>query len=272
MAIRSNDRVLVTGAAAGFGLALTQLLSERGCRVLAVDLAVDAPAALAGLPGVTYRRLDVRSDEDWQAAKEFVLSEWKGLDLLFNNAGIGSGGDIEEESIERWEHIISINLLGVVRGCKAFVPVFKAQHTGHIVNTASAAGLVHPPSMASYCSVKAGVVALSETLMFELEPFGIRVSAICPSFFQTTIADNMPEGDAKRMAAAMLKASGRTAREVAERTLAGVDAGEPVILPDRDARAAYLAKRFARPLYLRQVRAMAAKGRARREQLRVAAR
>ena len=272
MAIRSNDRVLVTGAAAGFGLALTQLLSERGCRVLAVDLAGDTPPALIGVRGVTYRRLDVRSDDDWQAAEGFVLSEWKGLDLLFNNAGIGSGGDLGDESIERWEHVISINLLGVVRGCQTFVPVFKQQRSGHIVNTASAAGLVHPPGMASYCCVKAGVVALSETLMFELEPFGIQVSAICPSFFQTSIADNMPDGDAKRMAAAMLKASGRTARQVAERTLAGVDTGDLLILPDRDVRAAYLAKRFAHPLYLRQVRSMAAKARARRDQLRSGAR
>lgn len=269
MAIRPNDRALVTGAAAGFGLALTTLLSQRGCRVLAVDLAEDPPAALSGLAGVTYRRLDVRSDADWQDAKDFVHEQWTGLDVLFNNAGIGAGGDIEEESIERWEQIIAVNLLGVVRGCKTFVPVFKQQRTGHLVNTASAAGLVHPPRMASYCSVKAGVVALSESLMFELEPFGVQVSAICPSFFQTDIAANMPDGDAKRMAAAMLKASGRTALEVAQRTLAGVDAGDHLILPDRDARAAYLVKRFARPVYLRQVRAMAARARARHQRAQV---
>jgi NAD(P)-dependent dehydrogenase (short-subunit alcohol dehydrogenase family) len=264
MAIRSNDRVLVTGAAAGFGLALVQQLSQRGCRVLAGDLADETPPTLQGLPGVTYRRLDVRSDADWQAAKAQVLAEWKGLDVLFNNAGIGSGGDIDDESIERWEQIISINLLGVVRGCQTFVPVFREQHSGHVVNTASAAGLVHPPSMASYCAVKAGVVALSESLMFELEPFGVQVSVVCPSFFQTDIARNMPEGEARTMAAAMLKASGRTADEVATATLTGVDAGVHLVLPDRDAKGAYLAKRFARPLYLRQVRAMAAKGRARR--------
>ena len=266
MAIRTNDRVLVTGAASGFGLALTRLLAGRGCRVLAGDLATDRPASLAGLAGVTYQRLDVRSDADWQAARDFVTAEWKGLDLLFNNAGIGSGGDIEEESIERWQEVIAINLLGVVRGCKTFVPLFKEQRTGHLVNTASAAGLVHPPGMASYCSVKAGVVALSETLMFELEPFGIRVSAVCPSFFQTDIARNMPPGDAKRMAAAMIKASGRSAEQVARATLAGVDADRHLILPDNDVRAAYVAKRFARPAYLRSVRAMSAKARARRAQ------
>ena len=81
--------------------------------------------------------------------------------------------------------MIDINLLGVVRGCRTFVPMMKAQGSGHIVNTASLAGLVHPPAMASYTAVKAGVVALSETLSYELDPFGISVSAVCPGFFRT---------------------------------------------------------------------------------------
>lgn len=261
MPIRTNDRALVTGAAAGLGLALTTQLSQRGCRVLATDLALETPAALADLPGVSYRRLDVRSGGDWNAARDVVSAEWQGLDLLVNNAGIGAGGGIGEESIERWQEVIATNLLGVVRGCKTFAPVLKLQSSGHIVNIASAAGLVHLPRMGSYCSVKAGVVALSESLMFELEPLGIRVSAVCPSFFQTDIAASMPAGPAKQMATAMLRASGRSAEQVAHATLAGVDAGHHLILPDGEARTAYLAKRFARRLYLRQVRALAASGR-----------
>lgn len=261
MPIRTNDRALVTGAAAGLGLALTTQLSQRGCRVLATDLALETPAALADLPGVSYRRLDVRSADDWNAAGETVSAQWKGLDLLVNNAGIGAGGSIDEEPVERWEEVIATNLLGVVRGCKTFAPLMKQQSSGHIVNIASAAGLVHLPRMGSYCSVKAGVVALSESLMFELEPFGVRVSAVCPSFFQTDIATSMPAGPAKRMATAMLNASGRSAEQVAHATLAGVDAGRHLILPDGEARTAYLAKRFARRLYLRRVRALAAAGR-----------
>lgn len=264
MAIGPDDRVLVTGAAAGFGLALTRLLSQRRCRVLSTDVAAETPAGLDDLPGVTYRRLDVRSQDDWDAARDFVLREWKGLDVLFNNAGVGSGGDIDDEAIDAWQHVISINLLGVVRGCKTFVPVFKDQRAGRIVNTASAAGLVHPPGMASYCSAKAGVVALSECMLFELESFGITVSAICPSFFQSDIAASMPDGEAKRAAAALMKASGRTAEQVARVALQGVDAGHHLVLPDRGARTAYAAKRFARPLYLRTMRAVAAKARGRR--------
>ena len=261
MPIRTNDRALVTGAAAGLGLALTTQLSARGCRVLATDLALEAPAALVDLPGVSYRQLDVRSADDWNAAGDLVLAEWKGLDLLVNNAGIGAGGGIAEESVERWEEVIATNLLGVVRGCKTVAPMMKRQSSGHIVNIASAAGLVHLPGMGSYCAVKAGVVALSESLMFELEPFGIRVSAVCPSFFQTDIAASMLAGPAKRVATAMLRASGRSAEQVARATLAGVDADRHLILPDAEARAAYLAKRFARRLYLSRVRALAATGR-----------
>ena len=264
MAICLNDRALVTGAASGFGLALTRGLSERGCRVLAVDLTDETPRTLRGLSGMRYRRLDVRSDVDWAAAREQVMADWNGLDLLVNNAGVGSGGDIDVEPISEWERVVSINLLGVVRGCQVFAPVFKDQHTGHIVNVASAAGLVHPPGMASYNAVKAGVVALSETLHIELEPFGIATSVVCPSFFRTDIARNMAAGDAKDMASALIDASPRTAEELAATVLTAVDAGTHLILPDKPTRAAYLVKRFARPVYLRSLRAMAARSRARR--------
>lgn len=264
MAIRLNDRALVTGAASGFGLALARGLSERGCRVLAGDLAEETPATLQGLAGVTYRRLDVRSGTDWAAARDAVLADWKGLDLLINNAGVGSGGEIDVEPISEWERVVSINLLGVVRGCQTFAPTFKSQHAGHIVNVASAAGLVHPPGMGSYNAVKAGVVALSETLLLELEPYGITTSVVCPTFFRTDIATRMAEGAAKDMAAALIDASPRSAEQVAATVLAAVDAGTHLILPDKEAKVAYTAKRFARPLYLRSMRAMAAKARARR--------
>lgn len=261
MAVRLNDRALVTGAASGFGLALTRGLAERGCRVLAVDLADETPATLRGLSGVTYRRLDVRSDSDWAGALDHVLAEWDGLDLLVNNAGVGSGGDIDVEPISEWERVVSINLLGVVRGCQTFAPVFKRQSSGHIVNVASAAGLVHPPGMGSYSAVKAGVVALSETLLVELEPFGVSTSVVCPTFFKTNIAASMADGEAKRMAAALINASPRTAEQVAATVLSAVDAGTHLILPDRDAKSAYALKRLSRPLYLRSMRAMAAKAR-----------
>ncbi|MGH3360392.1 MAG: SDR family NAD(P)-dependent oxidoreductase [Nocardioidaceae bacterium] len=263
--MRGDERVLVTGAASGLGLALVRRLVRRGCRVLATDLAERRPDSLDDAPSVTYRRLDVRSDADWQAAYDWVRQEWRGLDLLMNNAGVAAGGRIELTTMDQWQWIVDINLLGVVRGCRTFAPMLKAQRDGHIVNTASAAGLVHPPRMAEYTSVKAGVVALSETLRYELEPCGVTVSVVCPTFFRTNLASSLRghDPDSNRAAQKMIEKAPLSADTIAARVIDGVDRRRHLILTDRNGRLAYYAKRFARPLYdlamTRQARAVAGK-------------
>jgi NADP-dependent 3-hydroxy acid dehydrogenase YdfG len=260
MTVRSNDRALVTGAASGLGLALTRLLDARGCRVLATDVAVETPDTLRDLPSVVYRRLDVRSDEQWAEARNWVHEEWLGLDLLINNAGVAAGGRIDVVPLKEWEWIVDINLLGVVRGCAAFAPLLKAQRSGHLVNIASAAGLVHAPQMSSYNAVKAAVVALSETLRYELGAYDVTTSVVCPTFFKTNLARSLTgsDPDAAESARKLIEDSRRTAEEIAATVLAGIDAGRYLILPDKPARAAYASKRFARPLYDRTMRQMAA--------------
>jgi NAD(P)-dependent dehydrogenase (short-subunit alcohol dehydrogenase family) len=258
--IRSNDRALVTGAASGLGLALTRQLAARGCRVLATDVAAEAPAVLHVLPAVTYRRLDVRNDADWADARDWVLQDWLGLDLLVNNAGVAAGGRIDVVPLSEWQWILDINLLGVVRGCATFAPILKAQRNGHVVNIASAAGLVHPPQMSAYNTVKAGVVALSETLSFELGAYGVTTSVVCPTFVRTNLAASRTGSDpeAAESARALIEGSKRTADEAAADVLAGIDARRYLILPDTAARMAYASKRFARPLYDRTMRQVAA--------------
>ncbi len=261
MTVTSSDRAVVTGAASGLGLALTQQLAGRGCRVLATDVAEQPPVTLAGLAGVTYRRLDVRSDDDWTAGRDWVRAQWGGLDLLVNNAGVAAGGRIDVIPLIEWQWIIDINLLGVVRGCHTFAPMFKQQRSGHLVNVASAAGLVHPPQMSSYNTVKAGVVALSETLSHELSAYGVATSVVCPTFFKTNLARSLTGSDpvAAASARALIDGSTRTADEIAAEVLKGVDAGRHLILPDREARVAYASKRFARPLYNCTMRRLAAR-------------
>ena len=255
----ASRRALVTGGASGLGLALVTALVARGDQVMATDL---APAAPPGLfpAGVTYRQLDVRSDADWAAAREAVERDWGGLDLLVNNAGIAAGGRIDVAEISEWESIVAVNLLGVVRGCRTFTPGFKWQQSGTIVNIASLAGLTQAPAMGAYNAAKAGVVALSETLRHELEPHGIRVSVVCPSFLRTNLASSLRGADdlAEAGKERYLTRAKRTPEVVAARVLNGVDAGRYLILTDREGRIAYWAKRFATPLYRR---AMAAPGR-----------
>jgi NAD(P)-dependent dehydrogenase (short-subunit alcohol dehydrogenase family) len=258
-----SRRVLVTGGASGLGAALVDLFLERGDRVLVTDLAEEY-AVPAGRGRAPYRRLDVTSDADWEAARDWVEQEWGGLDVLVNNAGIATGGRIDVLGIAEWQGVVDVNLLGVVRGCRTFVPMLKRQGSGHIVNTASLAGLVHPPGMASYTAVKAGVVALSESLAYELGPWSIAVSAVCPGFFRTNLASSLHGSDAavEKVAARLIDRSPIGAAEVAAAVMKGIDARRMVIIPDAPARKAVWVKRLARPLYDRQQRGFGARIRA----------
>ena len=242
-------RVLLTGGASGLGLELTELLAADGARVLVVDLHESAPDVLP--EGVDYRQLDVRSDEGWDEVRNHVEATWGGLDLLVLNAGIAVGGRIEIASIEDWQRIIDINLLGVVRGMRTFVPMMKEARSGQIVATSSLAGLVHAPGMAAYNAVKAGVVALVEGTRAELAPFGITVSAICPGFFRTNLADSLNGKDVEleQSATILITKAPRSARQVAEAAYAGMADGRQIILTDADGRVAWRAKRVARPVY-----------------------
>jgi NAD(P)-dependent dehydrogenase (short-subunit alcohol dehydrogenase family) len=238
-------RVLVTGAASGLGAALTAAFRERGDQVLATDVADGADL-----------RLDITSDDDWAAALAHVEESWGGLDVLVNNAGVAGGGRIDVAGLDEWEWIVSVNLLGVVRGCRTFVPMLKRQRSGRIVNVASLAGLVHPAGMASYNAVKAGVVALTETLGHELAPYGVSASVVCPSYFRTNLMASLRGADEALGAIVtdLVARSPLTADDIAAAVLAGLDAGDEVILPDPAARAAYGLKLKDRPAYDAQLR------------------
>lgn len=244
-----SARVLITGGASGLGLALARRYAARGDDVLVGDLAEAAPDTLPD--GVDYVRLDVTSPQDWDAAKTRVLDRWGGLDVLVNNAGIASGGRIDMESMADWERVLDVNLLGVVRGCQTFTPVFKEQCSGHIVNVASLAGLVHGSGMSSYNAAKAGVVALSETLSYELAPWNVTTSAVCPSFFRTNLHTSVQGKDPlmREVAVRLVTTAQADAESIAEAVLAGVDAKKRLVLTDRTARRAYWMKRLARPAY-----------------------
>ena len=260
-------RVLVTGGASGLGLALVRQYADRGDRVLSADLSGgdSAPTAHDADKSVVRRVLDVRSEEDWESARAWVEAEWGGLDLLVNNAGVAGGGRIELCSLEDWRRLFEVNLFGVVRGTRAFTPMLKAQGSGWIVNTASLAGLVHPPGMGSYNAVKAAVVAFSETTAHELAPYGVGCSAVCPSYFRTNLMGSMRGSDTDLAAniTRLVERSPITAEDIAAAVVEGVDRGDEVIVPDEPARAAYALKLADRPAYDAQMRVTAARMRER---------
>jgi len=247
-------RVLVTGAARGLGAALVAAFRARGDEVLATDL--DA----AGGQGIDLR-LDVTSDDDWAAARRHVEETWGGLDVLVNNAGVAGGGRLDVATIDEWRRLTDINLFGVVRGTATFTPVFKAQGSGHVVNIASLAGLVHPAGMASYNAVKAAVVALTETTGHELAAHGVRASVVCPSYFRTGLVERMQGADTAvgAVVGRLVADAPLGPDEIAAAVLEGIDRGDELILPDPAARAAYGLKTTDRPAYDAQLRHQAAR-------------
>lgn len=258
---RQPRRVLITGAASGLGLALSQEFLALGDEVILTDIHAEAPAKVQALTGQwTYRKVDVTSDADWVA----ISSEIEALDVLVNNAGIAVGGPLESTSIEAWQRIININLLGVVRGCKALAP--KLGKGGRIVITASAAGLVHAPQMGAYNATKAAAVALGETLDAELRHQGVSTSVICPQFFQSGLADSLSGEDehSDEMARKLLSRTRLTSETIARRSVRGIEARRVVITPDAFATASWYSKRFTRVPFLMGTRLIgraAARGR-----------
>lgn len=250
-------RVLVTGGSSGLGAALCRALVARGAQVVSADVTLPAEP----VEGVGYLSLDVRSDQDWSDAVAWVDREWGGLDILFNNAGVAGGGRVDVAGIDEWEWITEINLFGVVRGTKAFVPMMKRQRSGLIVNTASLAGLVHPAGMGSYNAVKAAVVAFTETLGHELAEHGIRAAVVCPSYFRTGLVDTMQGSDEAvgSVVGALVANAPLGPDEIAAAVLEAIDRGEELILPDEAARAAYDLKLADRPAYDAVMRKQAAR-------------
>ncbi len=260
-------RVLVTGAASGLGRAMALAWSRRGAKVAIADLNTGRGAESvqlcqdAGAAEAHFLHLDVTREGDFLHAAQWVQQHWQGLDILVNNAGVAGGGSFDGISEADWQWMLNINLMGVVRGCSAFTPMFKQQESGQFVNIASMAGLLNPPAMSSYNVAKAGVVALSETLAAELSPWNIRTLAVCPSYFRTHLDESVRTHDAamKAALAKLLDSSDITADDIAEGIVAAVANGDSLYLPHERARAAWHFKRQQPEKYQEESRALARK-------------
>lgn len=186
---------IITGSAGGIGKALAQEMASRGCHVVLADVntelldqtAVELRATGASLDAKT---VDVRDAEQVQALVEGAFEERGRIDYLFNNAGVNVCAELRDTSLDDWNRLIDVNLRGVVHGVHAAYPIMCDQGFGHIVNTASAAGLVPAAAEGAYAATKHAVVGLSLALQIEAASFGVRVSVVCPGLVDTPILDS----------------------------------------------------------------------------------
>jgi len=183
-----KDRsAIITGGASGIGRALCRAAARRGAFVIVADLAEDGARRVASEIGGEARRVDVTDANAVQELVEGVARERGGLDYIFNNAGIAIFGEARDMTRDDWRAIIEVNVVGVVNGVHAAYPLMVRQGEGHIVNTASAAGLVPLGGATAYAMTKHAVVGLSTALRMEAAAFGVRVTAICPGLIETPI-------------------------------------------------------------------------------------
>jgi len=240
---------VVTGGASGIGRAIGAELVRRGATVVLADIDGDAAEHAAkqlteaGPGRASAVRLDVTDGPAVVQAYRAVRDEHGRLDFAFNNAGIGIGGLAEELTLEHWDRCIDVNLRGVVHGVHAAYPIMLEQGHGHIVNTASLAGLVMPSVMTPYTATKHAVVGLSLALRAEGAGRGVRVSAVCPSFVDTPLLDNVNPGLPQTAASRQTRARVRRiqprvypADKLARDVLRGMAANRALIVAPAQAR------------------------------------
>lgn len=231
-----QDKVaVVTGAASGIGRALAEKSAQEGMKVVLADVEERAlKQAEAELKAhgteVLAVRTDVSQAADVERLAQQTFATYGAVHLLFNNAGVAAGTSVWESSVADWQWVLGVNLWGVIHGVHFFVPRMLAQDTeGHIVNTASSAGLLSSSGMGIYKVSKHGVVTLSETLALELAARGakLKVSVLCPEWVNTRIMDaerNRPQAlqnapEEQHMSpemAAMVQAGLQTVRQLVQ--------------------------------------------------------
>lgn len=255
-----QKRAFITGAASGLGKAFCMDLAKDGWTIgMADNNVVTLEAAAADITAAGGKPLlfplDVSDKDQYQQVAADFLHQAGGIDLLFNNAGVGDGSVFEEYSLENYEWMVGINQMGVLYGCYYFVPAMKKQRSGHIINTASAAAIGCAPTMAAYNITKAAVLALSETLYGELMDYQVHVSCIMPTYFKTNVIQHARGGElVKKATQHFINRSGLEAPEVAAEILARAGKKELYIILPKSARNMWWMKRLAPTRFRKMVK------------------
>jgi len=245
-----RDRIaVITGAASGLGRALADRFAREGVKLVLADIDERALATATaelkaqGVPVIGHRT-DVSKGDEVERLATAALAAFGAVHIVCNNAGVAPLGAVWENAEADWRWALGVNLWGVIHGVRVFTPILLRQRdAGHIVNTASVAGLISPPGMGVYSVTKHAVVALSETLHHDLagETGKVKCSVVCPAFFPSGIADSerarpveLASGRAKTETEAGLEANLRKA--VQSGRLTAADIAEAVFAAVRDER------------------------------------
>lgn len=264
--------VLITGGGSGIGRALAIEAARRGATVIVSDLDGEAARGVASECGDRARAhtLDVGDAAGFEALAGAVESQHGRIDFLFNNAGIGVAGEVYDLTVAHWDRIIRVNLGGVIHGISAVYPRMVRRRSGHIVNTASLAGLGPAPLLTPYSATKHAVVGLSRSLRLEAEAHGVRVSVLCPSAIETPILDSRNPADLPPVPTApdvrryLTRLSGppHPVENMARVALDAVERNAPIIVIPARARLGWRLGRFAPALVEKLLRHELARERA----------
>ncbi len=225
----------VTGGASGIGLALGRAFLDAGMKVMLADVEASAlEKALQSLGNYDNRvrgvACDVADPDSVERAAQAAFDAFGNVHVVCNNAGVAAGGGIDNISIDNWRWVLDVNVMGVVYGVRSFLPhMQKHGEGGHIVNTASMAGMINGMGFSPYAATKFAVVAMSEGLAVQLQPYGIGVSVLCPEFVRTRIGEsgrNRPERYGKAPELNPASPAAAVVAEIARRLQAGIDPAE----------------------------------------------
>jgi NAD(P)-dependent dehydrogenase (short-subunit alcohol dehydrogenase family) len=235
MSVFHGKVAIITGGASGIGRALGEALAREGAEVVLADLRGERAAEVAaGIVKAGGRArgaaLDVCDAAAFAQLVATTVAESGRLDYLFNNAGIAISGEVRDQTLDDWNRVLAVNLHGVVHGVAAAYPVMIAQKDGHIVNTASLAGLTANPGLVPYAASKHAVVGLSTSLRAEAADLGVRVSVVCPGLIDTPIITDSRFVNLDREGVLADLPAALPAAECAQAILRGVRRNRPVIV------------------------------------------
>jgi NAD(P)-dependent dehydrogenase (short-subunit alcohol dehydrogenase family) len=222
----------VTGGAGGIGLAMAQAFAGAGMKVMIADIETDAlGTAVESLRGITPDTegilCDVADAASVERAAQATFDRFGHVHVVCNNAGVAAGGGIDHISLDNWRWVIDVNLMGVVHGIRSFLPHIRSHgEGGHIVNTASMAGMQGGLGFSPYGASKFAVVSMSEGLNMQLKPHGIGVSVLCPSYVRTKIGEsgrNRPARYGATLPLDPLSPAAAMVAEIARNLQAGLD-------------------------------------------------